>query len=59
MNIFKLPVRVLTMRDAEGDGEHLELVWGNVDEKTIENGTIKANRVYGTMPSVKPHTKIW
>lgn len=58
MNIFKLPVRVLAMRDAEGDGEHLELVFGNVDEKTIESRTIKANRVYGTMPSVKPHTKI-
>ena len=58
MNIFKLPVRVLAMRDAEGDGEHLELVFGNVDEKTVESRTIKANRVYGTMPSVKPHTKI-
>lgn len=58
MNIFKLPVRILAMRDAEGDGEHLELVFGNVDEKTVESGTIKANRVYGTMPSVKPHTKI-
>ena len=58
MNIFKLPVRVLAMRDAEGDGEHLELVFGDVDEKTVESRTIKANRVYGTMPSVKPHTKI-
>ena len=58
MNIFKLPVRVLAMRDAEGDGEHLELVFGNVDEKTVESRTIKANRVYGTMPSVRPHIKI-
>ena len=27
LNIFKLPVRVLAFRDAEGDGEHLELVF--------------------------------
>ena len=57
LNIFKLPVRVLTFRDAEGDGEHLELVFGNLDEKALENKTIKANRVYGTMPLVKVHEK--
>ena len=49
LNIFKLPVRVLAFRDAEGDGEHLELVFGNLDEKALENKTIKANRVYGNM----------
>ena len=58
LNIFKLPVRVLAFRDAEGDGEHLELVFGNLDEKTLENKTIKANRAYGTMPSVKAHEKV-
>lgn len=58
LNIFKLPVRVLALRDGEGDGEHLELVFANVDKKTVESGTIKANRVYGTMPTVKPQTKI-
>lgn len=58
LNIFKLPVRVLAFRDAEGDGEHLELVFGKLDEKTLENKTIKANRVYGTMPTVEAHDKI-
>ena len=57
-DIFKLPVRVLTMRDDEGDGEHLELVFGSVDEKSVEHRVIKANRVYGTMPSMKPREKM-
>lgn len=57
-DIFKLPVRVLTMRDDEGDGEHLELVFGSVDEKSVEYRAIKANRVYGTMPSMEPHEKM-
>ncbi len=57
LNIFKLPVRFLAFRDAEGDGEHLELVFGNLDEKALENKTIKANRVYGTMPTVTAHEK--
>ncbi|KAF6238419.1 hypothetical protein HO173_003386 [Letharia columbiana] len=57
-DIFKLPVRILTMRDDEGDGEHLELVFGSVDEKSVEHRVIKANRVYGTVPSMKPHEKI-
>ena len=57
LNIFKLPVRVLAFRDLEGDGEHLELVFGKLDEKALENKTIKANRVYGTMFDVKAHEK--
>ena len=57
LNIFKLPVRVLTFRDTEGDGEHLELVFGNLDEKALENKTIKTNRVYGTMFDMKAHEK--
>lgn len=56
-DIFKLPVRVLTMRDEVGDGEHLELVFGNVDEKSVKHRIIKTNRVYGTMPSIKPREK--
>ena len=56
--IFKLPVRILAMRDEEGEGEHLELVFGSLDEKSVENRVIKPNRVYGTMPSVKPREKI-
>lgn len=58
LNIFKLPVRVLAFRDAEGDGEHLELVFGKLDEKTLESRTIKANRAYGTMPNMEAHDKV-
>ena len=58
LGIFKLPVRVLAIRDEEGDGEHLELVFGTTDEKTVEKKIIKLNRVYGTMPAVKPHEKM-
>ena len=51
LSIFKIPVRVLAFRDNENsDGEHLELVFGDLDEKTIEHQVIKHNRVYGTMP---------
>ena len=57
-DIFKLPVRILTMRDDEGDGEHLELVFGNVDEKLVEHRIIKPNRTYGTLPSSKPREKM-
>lgn len=58
LGIFKLPVRVLAFRDEEGDGEHLELVFGTTDEKTVKNKMIKPNRVYGTMPAVKPREKM-
>ena len=58
LSIFKLPVRVLAFRDAEGDGEHLELVFGDLDEKTLENKTIKTNRAYGTMPNMDAHDKV-
>lgn len=51
LNIFKTPVRVLAFRDSENsDGEHLELVFGDLDEKSIQHQVIKENRVYGTMP---------
>lgn len=52
LNIFKLPVRVLAMRDGDGDGEHLELVFGNVDEKDVNGTPIQPNRVYGTLPKM-------
>lgn len=59
LRIYKLPVRVLAMRDEEGDGEHLELVLGNgMDEKVIEEKTIKKNRVYGTMAAQEKHEKL-
>ena len=46
---FKLPVRILSARNGESDGEHLELVFGEVDEKVAAKGSIKLNRAYGTM----------
>ena len=53
LNIFKTPVRVLAFRDNEhSDGEHLELVFGDLDEKSIQHQVIKENRVYGSMPAV-------
>lgn len=57
LNIFKLPVRVLAMQDAEGDGEHLELVFGNADEKDARGTPIQPNRVYGTMPKMAEKDK--
>ena len=55
LHIFQLPVRILTFRDAEGDGEHLELVFGNADEEPTN--LIKVNRTYGTMPCSKQHVE--
>lgn len=51
LHIFKLPVRILVSRDDEGEGEHLELVFGPVDEAKTKARTIKPNRTYGTLPS--------
>lgn len=45
LNIFKLSIRVLAIRDDEGDSEHLKLVFGNVDEKDTTGTPIKPNRV--------------
>ena len=45
--IYKLPARVFARPDDEGEGEHLELVLGEQDEKTVEQQTLKVNRVYG------------
>ncbi|SLM34400.1 hypothetical protein LPUS_03154 [Lasallia pustulata] len=56
-HIFKLPVRILTRRDDEGDFEHLELVFGSVKENEVKERTIKANRIYGTMPSLRRRAK--
>ena len=53
LSIFKTPVRVLAFRDNDNsDGEHLELVFGDLDEKSIQHQVIKENRVYGTMPAL-------
>ena len=52
IRIFKLPVRILAMRDLEGEGEHLELVFGDVDAEKAKEMSIKPNRKYGTLPAI-------
>lgn len=51
LHIFKLPVRILAMSDLEGEGEHLELVFGEVEPEKTKDSTIKPGRSYGTMPA--------
>ena len=58
LQIFKTPVRTLARADEEGEGEHLELVFGSVSEKDIERSAIKTNRKYGTMPVLRLRPKI-
>ncbi|KAL6721535.1 hypothetical protein ACLMJK_000639 [Lecanora helva] len=58
LKIYRLPVRVFAFRDAEGEGEHLELVFGNVDEKNVNGTPIKPNRPYGTLPGMVKAEKI-
>lgn len=53
IRIFKTSVRILAMSDQEGEGEHLELVFGKVDDENAQKTAIKPNRVYGTMPASK------
>ena len=50
LHIFKLPVRVLVSKDVEGEGEHLELVFGEMKEEELKGRMIKENRTYGTLP---------
>ncbi len=57
LQIFTLPVRVLAIRDSQGDGEHLELVFENVDEKDMRGTPIQPNRVYGTLPKMTQQEK--
>lgn len=53
LHIFKLPVRILVSKDDEGDGEHLELVFGAVAAEKTKQSLIQPNRAYGTMASRK------
>ena len=53
LHIFKLPVRIVASKDEEGEGEHLELVFGDVPKEKTKRDLIEPNRAYGTMPSVK------
>ncbi|KAL8692746.1 MAG: hypothetical protein Q9218_002283 [Villophora microphyllina] len=50
MHIFKLPVRVLVSKDEEGEGEHLELMFGQVDDEKTAERRIMENRTYATLP---------
>ncbi|KAI4233147.1 MAG: hypothetical protein LQ349_004581 [Xanthoria aureola] len=50
LHVFKLPVRILVSRDEEGEGEHLELVFGKIDDESAKARTIKPNTTYGTLP---------
>ena len=51
--IFELPVRVLVTPDNEGDGEHLEMVFGDVDDEEAKKRRIMPGRVYGRLPEKK------
>ena len=51
--IFELPVRVLVSPDEEGDGEHLEMVFGDVDDEEAAKRRIMPGRVYGRLPEKK------
>lgn len=53
LHIFKLPVRLLAGKDEEGEGEHLELVFGDISAMKASHSVIKPNRTYGTMPRNK------
>ncbi|KAL9594697.1 MAG: hypothetical protein Q9219_006897 [cf. Caloplaca sp. 3 TL-2023] len=46
-NIFKYSTLILAKPDEESEGEHLELVVGEPDEKTVERRRLKVNRDYG------------
>ena len=52
ISIFRTPVRILAFMDAEGEGEHLEMVFGGREDREDQSRTIKANRTYGTLPEV-------
>ena len=54
IRIFKTSVRILAMSDEEGEGEHLELVFGEFKEENVKKA-IQPNRKYGTMPALKKH----
>ncbi|KAL8786730.1 MAG: hypothetical protein Q9195_008105 [Heterodermia aff. obscurata] len=58
LSIFKLPIRILVKNDVEGEGEHLELSFGDSEKRDPAAGeTIKMNRAYGTMPRIEKGIK--
>lgn len=46
------------MSDQDGEGEHLELVFGDVDHEDPQKKAIVLNRKYGTMPAVKKEASL-
>ena len=53
LHIFKLPVRIVASKDEEGEGEHHELVFGDVPKEKTMRDLIEPNRAYGTTPNIK------
>ena len=51
-SIFRTPVRILAFMDPEGEGEHLEMVFGGRNDNADGDRTIKTNRTYGTLPGI-------
>ncbi|KAL8735024.1 MAG: hypothetical protein Q9166_001149 [cf. Caloplaca sp. 2 TL-2023] len=46
MGVFQLPIRVLTKKEAGEDDDHLELIFGGVDELVARRCRIQENRDY-------------
>ncbi|KAL8790894.1 MAG: hypothetical protein Q9213_000319 [Squamulea squamosa] len=49
MSVFHLPIRILTSKDAGEDEDHLELIFGSVDDLVAKRCRIQENHDYGTM----------
>lgn len=58
MSVFRLPVRILTTKDAWNEEDHLELVYGGVDDSAAKRSRIRENHEYGTMPGLERDCKI-
>ncbi|KAI4194521.1 MAG: hypothetical protein LQ350_007728 [Teloschistes chrysophthalmus] len=50
MCVFRSPIRILTSKDLNDEDDHLELVFGHVDESVARRCRIQENHEYGTMP---------
>ncbi|KAI4247145.1 MAG: hypothetical protein LQ352_006212 [Teloschistes flavicans] len=50
MCVFRTPIRILTSKDFNDEDDHLELVFGDVDESMARRCRIQENHEYGTMP---------
>ncbi|KAL8692361.1 MAG: hypothetical protein Q9218_002612 [Villophora microphyllina] len=50
LSVFRTPIRILTGKDVNDEEDHLELVFGHVDESIASRNQILENHEYGTMP---------